>query len=51
MNEQYHAYSATVRLVKRWIMSHLLGDYITEECIEVIVASLFLNLETYDMPG
>ncbi|EDV20361.1 uncharacterized protein TRIADDRAFT_32058, partial [Trichoplax adhaerens] len=51
VNEQYHSYSTTVRLAKRWISSHQLCGYVTEECIEVIVASLYLNPETYDKPG
>ena len=40
----YSAFSGTVRLVKRWLASHwLLHSHISEEVVELICASLFVN--------
>lgn len=45
------AFSATVRMAKRWIASQMLLDYVQEESIEMIVASLFIDSTTYGMPA
>jgi len=40
----YSAFSGTVRLVKRWLASHwLLHGHISEEVVELICASLFID--------
>jgi len=43
LNSQYHAFFLTTRLAKRWVASHMLCDYITDEAIELIVASIFIS--------
>lgn len=50
LQAQHPAFSCTVRLVKRWIASHMLLDYFEEEAIEIIVASLFMNASMYGVP-
>ena len=50
LQAQHPAFSCTVRLAKRWIASHMLLDYIEEEAIEMIVASLFIDASMYGMP-
>jgi len=50
LQAQHPAFSCTVRLAKRWIASHMLLDYIEEEAIEMIVASLFIDANMYGMP-
>ncbi|CAA7262477.1 unnamed protein product [Cyclocybe aegerita] len=44
LSHHYTAFSGTVRLVKRWIASHwLLRGHVSEEVVELICASFFLN--------
>ena len=43
LNSRYHSFALTVRLVKRWIASQMLGDYLIDEAIELIVASIFIS--------
>lgn len=45
------AYSSTVRQAKRWISSHMLLEYIEEEAVEMIVASLFIDSTIYGVPS
>ncbi|KAI8376051.1 Nrap protein [Radiomyces spectabilis] len=40
---RYPAFSATVRLAKRWFGSHLLSSHVSEEFIELICAYVFLE--------
>ncbi len=44
------AFSSAVRLAKRWTSSHMLLDYVEEETIEMIVASLFVDSTIYGLP-
>lgn len=64
LNNKYSSFGQTCRLVKRWIASHLLlgsnqesladpnhSSYcITEEAVELLVASVFLNYYPYIKP-
>lgn len=45
------AYSVTVRLAKRWIASQMLLEYLEEEAVEMIVASLFIDSTMYGVPS
>ncbi|ETI25266.1 hypothetical protein G647_04641 [Cladophialophora carrionii CBS 160.54] len=43
--------SVTVRLLKRWISSHLLSMHIPEEVLEIIAAYCFLYPAPWEVPG
>lgn len=45
------AFSTAVRMAKRWMSSHMLLDYLEEEAMELIVASLFVNSTMYGLPS
>ncbi|KAI7853746.1 Nrap protein [Circinella umbellata] len=47
---KYPAYSATVRLMKRWFGAHLLSLQISEELIELICAHVFLESHPWQPP-
>ncbi|EXJ59908.1 hypothetical protein A1O7_04055 [Cladophialophora yegresii CBS 114405] len=42
---------ATVRLLKRWISSHLLSTHVPEEVLEIIAAQCFLYPAPWEVPG
>ena len=50
IQQHYPAYSATVRLSKRWVAAQLMADHVTDECIELLVASLFLSPGPFTPP-
>jgi len=50
IQQQFSAFSGTVRLSKRWVSAQLLCDHVTEECIELLVASLFLSPAPFTPP-
>ena len=50
IQQQFSGYSGTVRLAKRWLSAQLLFDHVTEECIELLVASLFLSPAPFTPP-
>ncbi|CAH3109711.1 unnamed protein product [Porites lobata] len=50
IEQQFTAFSGTVRLAKRWVSAQLLYDHVTEECIELLVASLFLSPAPFTSP-
>ncbi|KIW69372.1 hypothetical protein PV04_05253 [Phialophora macrospora] len=43
--------SPAVRLLKRWISSHLLSAHVPEEILEIIGAHIFLHPAPWDVPG
>lgn len=44
LNHRFSAYAGTVRLVKRWLAAHwLLEGHITEEAVEILCASVFVQ--------
>ncbi|KAI9277234.1 Nrap protein [Phascolomyces articulosus] len=47
---KYPAYSATVRLMKRWFGAHLLSLQVSEELIELICAHVFLEPHPWQPP-
>ncbi|XP_030832243.1 nucleolar protein 6 [Strongylocentrotus purpuratus] len=50
VHQHHGAFGPTVRLAKRWVASHLLADHMTSECIELLVAYLFLHPEPFTSP-
>ncbi|KAJ7384542.1 Nucleolar protein 6 [Desmophyllum pertusum] len=50
IQQQFSGFSGTVRLAKRWTSAQLLSDHVTEECIELLVASLFLSPAPFTPP-
>ncbi|NXI45898.1 NOL6 protein, partial [Galbula dea] len=43
LQQEHPVYSSTCRLAKRWISAQLLSDNISEECVDLLVAFLFLH--------
>lgn len=43
LQNHFTSYSLTVRLVKRWISSHMLSNHFSDEVVELVVASVFLD--------
>ncbi|XP_078367178.1 nucleolar protein 6-like isoform X2 [Oculina patagonica] len=50
IQQQFSGFSGTVRLSKRWVSAQLLSDHVTEECLELLVASLFLSPAPFTPP-
>jgi U3 small nucleolar RNA-associated protein 22 len=48
---QYPSFSVTARLAKRWISCQLLSQHISDECVELLVAYLYLTPAPYRQPG
>lgn len=51
LHAEQPAFSVAVRLAKRWVASHMLLEYLEEEAIEMIVASLFVDSTMYGLPS
>ncbi|XP_059179319.1 nucleolar protein 6-like [Physella acuta] len=51
IQQDHPAYSATVRLCKRWIASQMVWDFVPEEVIELLVAYTFICPQPYSSPG
>ena len=51
LQNHFTSYSHTVRLVKRWISSHMLSNHFSDEIIELVVACVFLDSNSpYEAP-
>lgn len=50
ITQKFSGFSGTVRLSKRWVAAQLLCDHVTEECVELLVASLFLSPAPFTPP-
>jgi U3 small nucleolar RNA-associated protein 22 len=48
---QHPALSATIRLLKSWISSHLLSQHVPAECVEIIASSVFLKPSPWAAPA
>ncbi|KAK6624363.1 hypothetical protein RUM44_011222 [Polyplax serrata] len=49
--QEHNSFGSACCLVKRWISSHLLdSSHISEECIELLVASLYLRPQPHEPP-
>ncbi|CAG5125475.1 unnamed protein product [Candidula unifasciata] len=51
LQQEHPAYSATVRLCKRWIASQMVWSLLREEAVELIVAYLFIFPHPYTAPA
>ncbi|KAL2315016.1 U3 small nucleolar RNA-associated protein 22-like [Schizosaccharomyces pombe] len=45
--QAHRSYSMAVRLAKHWFYSHLLTDHVTDEVIELLVASVYINSSSW----
>ncbi|KIV81867.1 hypothetical protein PV11_04017 [Exophiala sideris] len=43
--------SATIRLLKKWVASHLLLEYVPDEVLEIVATSVFLRPAPWSVPG
>ncbi|KAI1608715.1 Nrap protein [Exophiala viscosa] len=43
--------SSTIRLLKKWVASHLLLEHVPEEILEIVAASVFLRPAPWSVPG
>ncbi|XP_061469328.1 nucleolar protein 6 isoform X2 [Rhineura floridana] len=51
LQQQHPAFSGCCRLAKRWISAQLLSDSLSEECVDLLVASLFLCPAPFTAPS
>ncbi|XP_067386974.1 nucleolar protein 6 isoform X2 [Emydura macquarii macquarii] len=51
LQQQYPAFSGTSRLAKRWVRAQLLSDSLSDECVDLLAASLFLHPEPFTLPS
>uniref|UniRef100_A0A8C3LNS6 Nucleolar protein 6 n=1 Tax=Chrysolophus pictus TaxID=9089 RepID=A0A8C3LNS6_CHRPC len=51
LQQQHPVFGSTCRLAKRWISAQLLSDSISEECVDLLVASLFLHPAPFTPPS
>ncbi|XP_069819373.1 nucleolar protein 6 [Dendropsophus ebraccatus] len=51
LHQQLPAFGGTSRLAKRWISSQLLTDCISDECVDLLVAYLFLHPMPFTAPS
>ncbi|KAM3939859.1 nucleolar protein 6 [Leptodactylus fuscus] len=51
LHQQLPAFGGTSRLAKRWISAQLLADSISEECVDLLVAYLFLHPAPFTAPS
>ncbi|XP_073536523.1 nucleolar protein 6 isoform X2 [Phyllobates terribilis] len=51
LHQQLPAFGGTSRLAKRWISAQLLADSVSEECVDLLVAYLFLHPVPFTAPS
>ncbi|XP_060055255.1 nucleolar protein 6 isoform X2 [Erinaceus europaeus] len=51
LQQQHSAFSTVARLAKRWVRAQLLGDGLTDECLDLVAAALFLHPEPFTPPS
>ncbi|NXU75922.1 NOL6 protein, partial [Oreotrochilus melanogaster] len=51
LQQQHPAFGSTCRLAKRWVSAQLLSDSITEECVDLLVAFLFIHPAPFMPPS
>ncbi|XP_074851941.1 nucleolar protein 6 [Carettochelys insculpta] len=51
LQQQYPAFSGTARLAKRWLRAQLLSDSLSEECLDLLAAFLFLHPAPFTPPS
>eukprot|EP00054_Salpingoeca_dolichothecata_P004849 m.32177 g.32177 ORF g.32177 m.32177 type:complete len:923 (+) comp14918_c0_seq2:977-3745(+) len=45
------AFAPSVRLCKRWLNAHMFADVLSDEAVEILVASVFLSPHPFAAPG
>ena len=50
IQQHYRGFTGTIRLSKRWVAAQLMADHVTDECIELLAASLFLSPAPFTPP-
>ncbi|GAA5928290.1 rRNA-processing protein UTP22 [Sporobolomyces koalae] len=51
LQNHFTSYSHTIRLVKRWFAAHMLSNHFSQEIVELVVASVFLDATSpYEAP-
>ncbi|KAM6289835.1 nucleolar protein 6 [Aegotheles albertisi] len=51
LQQQHPVFGSTCRLAKRWVSAQLLSDSISEECVDLLVAFLFLHPAPFTPPS
>uniref|UniRef100_A0A131YG99 Nucleolar protein 6 n=1 Tax=Rhipicephalus appendiculatus TaxID=34631 RepID=A0A131YG99_RHIAP len=51
LQQQHSTFSAACRLAKRWVASHLLSNHVSEECIELLAAAVYVSPAPYVVPN
>uniref|UniRef100_A0A8B9CI43 Nucleolar protein 6 n=1 Tax=Anser brachyrhynchus TaxID=132585 RepID=A0A8B9CI43_9AVES len=51
LQQQHPVFGSSCRLAKRWVSAQLLSDSISEECVDLLVASLFLHPAPFTPPS
>ncbi|XP_015390523.2 nucleolar protein 6 isoform X3 [Panthera tigris] len=51
LQQQHPAFSGVARLAKRWVRAQLLGEGLTDESLDLVVAALFLHPEPFTPPS
>nr|XP_048705772.1 nucleolar protein 6 isoform X4 [Caretta caretta] len=51
LQQQHPAFSGTSRLAKRWVRAQLLSDSLSDECVDLLAASLFLHPGPFTPPS
>uniref|UniRef100_A0A663FFP6 Nucleolar protein 6 n=1 Tax=Aquila chrysaetos chrysaetos TaxID=223781 RepID=A0A663FFP6_AQUCH len=51
LQQQHPVFGSTCRLAKRWVCAQLLSDNISEECVDLLVAFLFLHPAPFTPPS
>ncbi|KAL6064808.1 Nucleolar protein 6 [Balamuthia mandrillaris] len=49
--KRYPSFGPTARLAKRWLHSHMFSGFFSDEAVELIVASLWLNPRPFSPPA
>ncbi|KAL9646720.1 hypothetical protein ABK040_001142 [Willaertia magna] len=49
-NNEFHAFSDTVKLAKRWVHTHMLADYLEEQLVELMCMHVFSYGSSYRAP-
>lgn len=50
IQQKYSSFSGVCRLVKRWLSSQFLIDYIEEEAVDLMCAYFYVNPQGYEAP-
>ncbi|GAB0202884.1 nucleolar protein 6 [Grus japonensis] len=51
LQQQHPVFSSTCRLAKRWVSAQLLSNNISEECVDLLVAFLFVHPAPFTPPS